>query len=222
MRQYVASSSDTQIATNSFSASSAADPCVIDLSDLVERVRSGQQSGLSDLYSLFFRGVGYYLYRNVHTSELNDKIHDTFLIVVSAIRRGELRKPDRLLGFIRTIVRRQVAEVISRTIQTRTRHIDSDYLFLIPSTNPGPEQQATRNQRSAFVQSVLTLLSDRQREVLTRFYIQEQPFEEICNDMGITETQFRLLKSRAKARFGVVGRAALQWRNHQPDCSFGC
>jgi hypothetical protein len=34
--------------------------------------------------------------------------------------------------------------------------------------------------------------------------------EEICVEMGLTETQFRLLKSRAKARFGELGKRRLQ------------
>jgi RNA polymerase sigma-70 factor (ECF subfamily) len=53
-------------------------------------------------------------------------------------------------------------------------------------------------------------LSDRDREILTRFYLDEQTQEQICGEMNLTETQFRLLKSRAKARFGELGRRKLQ------------
>ena len=42
-----------------------------------------------------------------------------------------------------------------------------------------------------------------------RFYLREQTPEEICDEMGLTETQFRLLKSRAKARFAELGRKKL-------------
>ena len=37
-------------------------------------------------------------------------------------------------------------------------------------------------------------------------YLQEQTAEEICRDLALTETQFRLIKSRAKARYGELGR----------------
>jgi hypothetical protein len=37
--------------------------------------------------------------------------------------------------------------------------------------------------------------------VLSRFYLFEQPQEQICAEMNLTATQFRLLKSRAKTRF---------------------
>jgi RNA polymerase sigma-70 factor (ECF subfamily) len=44
---------------------------------------------------------------------------------------------------------------------------------------------------------------------LTRFYLKEQPQEQICREMDLSETQFRLLKSRAKAKFGEIGRKSL-------------
>ena len=56
----------------------------------------------------------------------------------------------------------------------------------------------------ALMQRVLSELSDRDREILTRFYLQEQSQSKICQEMGLSETYFRLLKSRAKARFGEL------------------
>jgi len=56
---------------------------------------------------------------------------------------------------------------------------------------------------------VLQEISPRDREILTRFYLHGQEQDEICQEMNLTETQFRLLKSRAKARFGELGRKRL-------------
>jgi DNA-directed RNA polymerase specialized sigma24 family protein len=49
-------------------------------------------------------------------------------------------------------------------------------------------------------------ISRRDREILRRFYVEEQPQEMICEEMGLSYNQFRLLKSRAKARFGELGK----------------
>ncbi len=67
-------------------------------------------------------------------------------------------------------------------------------------------------EQQALLIRALGLLHPRQREVLRRFYLFEESKEEICASMNLTETQFRLLKSRAKARFGEVGRDALMRR----------
>src|SRR5882762_3797908 len=76
---------------------------------LVDRIQSGTSDGMEELYQLFSRGVRFYLCRQLGPQELDDKVHDTFLIVVEAIRKGDLREPERLMGFVRTVVRRQVA-----------------------------------------------------------------------------------------------------------------
>ena len=56
---------------------------------------------------------------------------------------------------------------------------------------------------------VLEEISVRDKEILTRFYLRGQTQGKICREMQLTETQFRLLKSRAKARFGELGRKRL-------------
>jgi RNA polymerase sigma-70 factor (ECF subfamily) len=56
---------------------------------------------------------------------------------------------------------------------------------------------------------VLRDMSGRDRDILTRFYLYEQSQETISREMDLTPTQFRLLKSRAKARFAELGRKKL-------------
>jgi hypothetical protein len=41
---------------------------------------------------------------------------------------------------------------------------------------------------------------------LPDFICMKQAPEQICREMGLTETQFRLYKSRAKAKFGELGK----------------
>lgn len=67
-------------------------------------------------------------------------------------------------------------------------------------------------QKIELMTSVLRELSEKDREILTRFYLHEQTQEQICDDMELSDTQFRLLKSRAKNRFGELGRKKLQQR----------
>ena len=71
---------------------------------------------------------------------------------------------------------------------------------------------AASSQRIELMRVVLGELSGKDREILTRFYLNEQAQEQICAEMDLTDTQFRLLKSRAKARFGELGRRKLQQR----------
>jgi len=182
----------------------------VDWNALVGRIQSGDNSGLEDLYGLFARGIRFYLCRQLGPQELDDKVHDAFLIVVQAIKRNELREPERLMGFVRTVVRRQVAAYIDDVVHSRREELHLDVGVRVADGRNNPEQTAAFQQKVEFMTSILQSLSDRDREILTRFYLEEQTQQQICEEMNLTETQFRLLKSRAKARFGELGRRKLQ------------
>lgn len=183
---------------------SSADWCA-----LVEQIKAGNDAGMIQLYSLFSRGIRYYLCRQLGPQELEDKVHDTFLIVVNAIKRGDLREPERLMGFVRTVVRRQVAAYIENAVHTRRDQTDLESGVSVIDRTQNPEQRAIIQEKAALMKMSLAALSERDREILVRFYLQEQPQEQICSEMNLSETQFRLLKSRAKAKFGEVGRKKL-------------
>src|SRR5579884_946001 len=189
------------------------EPRLGDWTGLVTRIQTGDSLAMEELYQIFSRGIRFHLCRQLGPQELDDKVHDTFLIVLQAIQRGELREPDRLMGFVRTIVRRQVAAYIDELVQTRkeTGAVSAD--DRIPDSRRNPEQNIVFRQKIELMKSILRGLGDRDREILTRFYIYEQTQEQICEDLQLTDTQFRLLKSRAKARFGTLGRRKLQRSN---------
>jgi RNA polymerase sigma factor (sigma-70 family) len=179
---------------------------------LVESIQRNEQTGMEELYRVFSRGIRFYLCRQLGPQDLDDKVHDTFLIVVQAIRKGELREPERLMGFVRTVVRRQVAAQIDRAVQIRREQTELDSGFSVSDQRHTPEEAAILRQHEEVAEAVLRGVSHRDREILTRFYLREQTQEEICGEMNLSETRFRLLKSRAKARFAELGRKILTRR----------
>ncbi len=169
--------------------------------NLVERIRMGDPSGLDDLYRHFSTGVRFFLSRQLGTREIDDRVHDTFLIVVDAIRSGDLRSADRLMGYIRTVVRRKAAAVINETIHERRDEVEVDPDCPLADERLNAEETMIREQQAAIMKEMLEDVPERDREILTRFYLYEETQEEICERMGLSANQFRLLKSRAKARF---------------------
>ena len=67
-------------------------------SGLVEQIRIGDQSALEQMYRIFSTGVRFYLCRQLGPQDLDDRVHDVFLIIVQSIQKGELREPERLMG----------------------------------------------------------------------------------------------------------------------------
>jgi RNA polymerase sigma factor (sigma-70 family) len=167
---------------------------------------------MEDLYSVFSKGIRFHLYRQFGPQDLDDKVHDAFLLITQAIRRGDVREPERLMGYVRTVIRRQVAAHIQNAIDMRRNYTELDLVNPPRDLRPNPEHSVIERQNMEVAMRLLNGIPKRDREVLIRFYLREQPPSEICADLGLTETQFRLIKSRAKARFGELGKRCLSRR----------
>ena len=172
---------------------------------MIEQIQSDEDSGMEELYRVFSRGVRFFFWRHLGHQDLDDAVHDTFVMVAQAIRRGDIRDPERLMGFVWTVVRRQLAAQIDRSAATRAHQVSLDG-FLPADRGGDPEWTAMVSERQVMARRLLGEVSARDREILVRFYLREQTQAEICREMELTETQFRLLKSRAKARLAKVGQ----------------
>jgi RNA polymerase sigma-70 factor (ECF subfamily) len=117
------------------------------------------------------------------------------------------------MGFVRTVVRRQVAAHIDQAVHNRRQQVGLESGTTVIDMNRDPEETAICQQHEQIAKRVLSSISKRDREILTRFYLLEQSQQQICDQMSLTETQFRLLKSRAKARFGELGKRRLARRS---------
>jgi RNA polymerase sigma factor (sigma-70 family) len=178
-----------------------------DCAALVSRINRGEAAAIEELYGIFARGVRYWLLRHLGPDDLDDKVHDCFVVVLQAIRNGGLREPERLMGYVKTVVKRKITASIHVAARQRRVRVDfDDTLFFLPDRRENPERGLASRQQIEIARKVLERVPRRDREILQRFYVLEQSQEQIRADMELSCTQFRLLKSRAKARFGEFGK----------------
>ena len=170
---------------------------------------------MQELYHVFEKGIRFYLCRQLGPQDLDDRVHDAFLVVTQAIRRGDLREPERLMGFVRTVVRRQVAANIDNAVQSRRHQANLDVGMAIADRGANPEQAAIHKELEGVAFRILNSLPRRDRDILIRFYLHEESQESICLHMGLTDTQFRLIKSRAKSRFTELAQRRMERRSRR-------
>jgi DNA-directed RNA polymerase specialized sigma24 family protein len=185
------------------------------LDDLVRRVQKGDPGGMLDLYEYILAGLRPYLARQLRPQDYRDKIHSIFVDVVMAIQQGQLRDPERLMGFARTIARRKVSLYIDAAASDRRNLVEIGSLFGLACPGATPEQEMVSREQRELVRLTLARLSEREAEILSRFYLQEQTETQIRSEMDLTHTQYRLLKWRSKAHFEQLSRKHLASRNLQ-------
>jgi RNA polymerase sigma-70 factor (ECF subfamily) len=168
--------------------------------ELVEQIRNGGQAGDESLYALLNSRVRGRLYRSIDPQAVEDRMQEIVVVVLEAIKSGELRDARRLMGFVSTVARRQVAAEIRSAILRRRRLAASHDCESAESSTASPEARMAQIERVERMLLAVDRLKKRDRQILLRFYLQEQSAEQICLDMSLSHTQFRLYKSRALAR----------------------
>ncbi len=184
----------------------------VDWTALLLRVQNRERAAVDELYTVISRGILFLLRRRLPIEESKDRLHEVFLILIDAIQGGRVVDPRAFPGYAVTVAKRQAWSQI-RVRSGPECSCDEGVMERVFADNKDdPYRILAEAEQHTLVNRALSLLHPRQREVLRRFYVFEESKEEICASMNLTETQFRLLKSRAKARFGEVGRDSLMRR----------
>ncbi|HLJ13408.1 MAG TPA: sigma-70 family RNA polymerase sigma factor [Bryobacteraceae bacterium] len=178
--------------------------------DVVEMIRSGKPGGLERLYFMA-RNFTFFIMRQLGNEDVQDKVHDVFVAAAQAIHSGKLRDSSRLTPFLTTVTRFYTYGQIERRMVRRKYHAPLESTN-IPDSCVDLEQGVYLSQKTRIVREILQSMAARDRDVLYRFYVAEQSKEQICKEMKLTPTQFRLLKSKAKSLFAKLGRRRLKTR----------
>lgn len=166
-------------------------------SALVERVKRGDQDSEYDLYCTVREFVRTRL-RRLLGSRAEDLTHDVFIAVLMAVRSAELRDGNSLRAFATTIAMRLAWTQVYREKRLSDRPV-LEFDSALAREDGTFDAILLEQRRRQFRQAIASLAS-REQEIMHRFYVRLEPADLIREQMRLSETQYRLLKSRAKRK----------------------
>ena len=179
----------------------------VDFKRLLAAIRSDNQAAIAELYEFLSEGMRFLIARQLAPEYVQETLNRAFEALIEAIKKGDLHEPSAVPAYTRTLVqthtRLTINRVISRTARPGEIH-DASIQMIHP--RPTPEDLALRAEKLRLVRQVLRELPEPNRQQLVRFYLGERSQEQICEEMGLTESQFSALKSRTKARLRELGK----------------
>lgn len=170
--------------------------------DLGRRIAAGDSAAETALVERYSRGLLYLLKRQGVSPELADDLHqETFRIVIERLRQRELDDPAGLAGFLRGIAR-NLATAEYRKAARRKTEADPEGLEQAVNPAPGQLQNVLLNEEANIVRRLISELpTDRDQQLLMRFYVAEEEKESICSDLGLDSLHFNRVLFRARSRF---------------------
>lgn len=163
---------------------------------LLYALGDGDRTAESRLSRRFLQRLLVVLRGRTDAATAEDLVQSSLLIVLTKLRSGELRQPDRLEAFVHGTAR-QLLRAHWRTMD-RAPKIDAAEL---PSDTPTLLQLTESSQRIVATKcAIAELRSGRDRELLLRYYLLEHSSARIGADLGLTRVGFRKALGRARHR----------------------
>ena len=172
--------------------------------ELVAKIIAGDSEAEAALVQQYSRGLSVILHQATGDSAVaEDLFQDTFRIALEKIRRGEVRDPEKLSGFICSLAR-NLALLHFRRFPRSTTFKEADAKE-IRSSSPNQLDELLNREKVRAIRQVLSELgSQRDREILYRFYISEEKKDQICADLELDSLQFNRVLHRARERYRVL------------------
>ncbi|MDT8397116.1 MAG: sigma-70 family RNA polymerase sigma factor [Pseudomonadales bacterium] len=173
--------------------------------EIVTGINSGDRNFETLLIQKYGKTLLYILERRTHDKDLaQDICQETFRILIEKFRVGTIDEPERLAGYIQqTAINLLIAE--RRKTQRRKTDIDSEALDAVSDRRATPHDEiALMRLRKAVREAILALHNERDKEILYRYYIEEQDKEQVCGAMTLDFRHFDKVISRARSRLKAV------------------
>jgi RNA polymerase sigma factor (sigma-70 family) len=139
--------------------------------------------------------------------DVDDLVQETLKRYLDAQRDHKMRTPEAVGAFINGICRNVINEYRRRLFRSSP----------LPDDPPEPPSRGIPPSdllelRDA-LSDALNQLSERDRQVLRAFYLEERPVEEILRVTGLAAGNFRVVLCRAKERFRQIYLGSVKSRH---------
>ncbi len=170
--------------------------------ELCERIAAGDPAAETELVRRYSAKIEFILRRRCRDASMAaDLRQEAFIVVLQRLRDRGIESPDRLSAFIyQTAINLAIGE--ARTFYRRNTHADWEFIDSCADQQPLLSDRIEQEQRAQLINKTLkSLRQPRDRQILRRFYLTEEPKESICVSMDVSSEHFDRVVFRARARF---------------------
>ncbi|MFT7219742.1 MAG: RNA polymerase sigma factor (sigma-70 family) [Candidatus Azotimanducaceae bacterium] len=172
----------------------------IPLEVLAAEIKNGSSRAEAIFYTRFQPGVLLMLERRLgDRARAEDIAQDTLMIVLTRLRADGIDEPAKLASFVHQTAKYQfIGWLRKKENQNELLPTADDKA----NEDEPVEEQLHREQVRKQVRTLITEMNiARDREVLHRFYVQDQTKPVICEALDLSATHFDRVINRARGRF---------------------
>jgi RNA polymerase sigma-70 factor (ECF subfamily) len=177
--------------------------------DFIARIAAGDRAAETEFVRRYQRGVQVLVRRHCRPGDpiVEDIAQDVLARVLERLRAGAIRDAASLPAYVQTTV------VYATSAEYRSRRPTEsvDAIAQLPAADSPVNSLTSAQLRQTLTALLAELPLARDRELLTRFYLDDEDKDNVCRDLGIDSAHFRRVAFRARERFReLLDRAGIQ------------
>ena len=178
---------------------------MVSAESIVDGIANGDKQAEHQLVDKYWKSLFFVLQRQVSDAELaQDLAQETFIVVINKARSGQIENPAALGKFIRQVgVNLLIANFRKETRRKTDACEDIEVQFSDEYSNI--QQALNSEQLTELVKQVMNELpTERDRDLLYRYFVYGQDKGQICQEFELTPEHFDRVLYRARNRLKQV------------------
>jgi RNA polymerase sigma factor (sigma-70 family) len=155
--------------------------------ELVEKYKAGCDEAAGILFTRHYSKMfAYVVLRTKCAQDTEDIVHDSFIIVLNAIKRGKYKEQTKFAGWLMRITHNQMINLFRKRKYQNTMYFNDDIAedhltFLEDKKEVYPTKMTLKK-----LELLLAKLIPEQREVVIKRYWQEMTYQDISKDQEVS------------------------------------
>jgi RNA polymerase sigma-70 factor (ECF subfamily) len=133
-----------------------------------------------------------------YSPDVDDIVQESLSRLLTAVREQKIHNPGAAGAFLNGICRNVISEYRRRSMR------DEPMPEVIPEPSANGIGDADLFELRQAIAHGMEQLSDRDRRILRSFYLEEKSKEDILEQTGMNDENFRVVLCRAKERFRAI------------------
>lgn len=170
--------------------------------DFLGRIVAGDRAAETEFVHRYAQGVRVLVRRHCRPGDpvVADLTQEVLARVLERLRAGAIRDASALPAYVQTTV----VHITSAEYRGRKR-VESTETAEAVASSDDPLRRASSDQLTSLLRALVEQLPvARDRELLVRFYLDEESKEDVCRTLGIDDSHFHRVVFRARARLRAL------------------
>ena len=139
--------------------------------------------------------------------DAEDLTQETLHIVVERVRAGTIEDPRRVFSFAASTARNLALNAARKALRQQTI-VDSDLVDELAQNLEMEQSELSDTDDRHLAEAVVAMLeelpTERDRQMLTRFYLEGVDKQQLCRELGLSPKHFDRVLMRARSRLRTI------------------